>query len=118
MSITIGQGVSAYLRKLTAKQGFTLVELIVVLAIFSLLLCCLYQGGLTAVLSQQNSLEKQYVIYLVQQIYSNQEIEDSGDLTYSITERDYSENLREKIVQIENKKGKHWTFYYLQEKLR
>ena len=115
MFITIKQGVFAYLKKPIAKQGFTLVEVIVVLMIFSLLLGCLYQGGLTAILSQQNSLEKQRVIYLAQQIYTKQPIEDSGDLSWSVSERAYSETLTEKIVRIENKKGKYWTFYYLQE---
>ena len=117
MSIIIKQGVSAWRKKPTAEQGFTLIEVIVVLAIFSLLLGCLTQGAVIAVQSQANSLEKQQVIYLVQQIYTRQEIENIEDLTYSIVERDYSEKLVEKIVQIENNKGKHWTFYYLQEKM-
>ena len=116
MSIITRQDVFAYLGKPTAEKGFTLVELLVVLAIFSLLLSFLYQGGLTAVLIQQNSLEKQQVLYLAQQIYAKQNIEDTGDLSYSISEREYSKTLTEKIVRIENTKGKYWTFYYLQEK--
>lgn len=114
MSIIIKQGVSVLPKKLINKQGFTLVEIIVVLAIFSLLLTCLAAGALQAVLAQQKSNEKQAVLYLVQQIYAGRAVEISDSLSYTVTTQRYSEQLTEKIIRVENTDGQHWTFYYLQ----
>lgn len=111
MCITIRQGVPECQKRPYHKNGFTLPEILVSLAICLLLLQSVWQWSLLAERSRQRAEQNEQAIFLAQSVLAEKVPQLPQGWHIDVAEQEIGAKLTEKKVTVSH--GKQvWQFYY------